>query len=412
MIQPLVRRVLFLCVPGLLGCLHGCSLMSSPKPDRPRDDAIRAIWVTRFDYGTPEDITRIMDNVAGAGFNTVLFQVRGNGTVAYPSRYEPWSRQFDFRHPGFDPLAVAIREAHRRGLELHAWINVMPAWRGPGEPPMRSQLYHARPEWFWYDANGIRQPTRHEVDGKTRDWYVSLNPCLPEVRNYLTRLCREIVNQYPVDGLHLDYIRFPNEPVIRGEKIPDYPRDARTLALFRDDSGGTPEANPDQWNRWRTEQVTRLVAQISTMLAQEKPAVKLSAAVGSVAARGLTHFQDAPTWIQRDLVDIVFLMNYTSSPDKFRARIEPWLPMQSWVTIVPGLWVKDEPDVAGGAEAAAREIAVAREMTGGFCFFAYASLFDGREGVERTRPIDQDRNKRAIRRSILVPAIERKLPGS
>ncbi len=68
---------------------------------------IRAIWVTRWDYKSPADIARVMDNCKSAGFNTVLFQVRGAGTVFYPSRIEPWAEEFGGRDPGFDPLGVA-----------------------------------------------------------------------------------------------------------------------------------------------------------------------------------------------------------------------------------------------------------------------------------------------------------------
>jgi uncharacterized lipoprotein YddW (UPF0748 family) len=178
--------LLALCVTVLTGC------QSAPKVL----DPMRAVWVTRSDYRTADDIDRVMDNC----------------------------------DPGYDPLAVAVHEAHRRGLALHAWVNVMPAWSGDGPPPIRNQLYHTRPHWFWYDATGKRQPITHRVGDRTRNWYVSLNPCLPEVRQYLVAVMREIVANYPVDGLHLDYIRFPNEAVVPGEQVPDYPRDRRTLA--------------------------------------------------------------------------------------------------------------------------------------------------------------------------------------
>ena len=165
-------------------------------------EPIRAIWVTRWDYKTPGDIARVMDNCKVAGFNTVLFQVRGNGTAFYRSRIEPWADELGGRDPGFDPLAIAIEEAHRRGLSLHAWVNVIPGWRGDTPPTNPRQRYNAHADWFWRDAAGRRQPL---------GWYVSLNPCYPKVRRYLTAVMQEIVANYPVDGLHLDYIRFPNE---------------------------------------------------------------------------------------------------------------------------------------------------------------------------------------------------------
>ncbi|MCA9254761.1 MAG: family 10 glycosylhydrolase, partial [Phycisphaerales bacterium] len=132
----------YVCLSGLAAILpFFCGCSTGARVHQP----MRAIWVTRWDYRQAEDIPRIMDNCANAGFNTVLFQVRGNGTAFYDSPYEPWAEEFDFKNPGYDPLRDACREAHDRGLELHAWVNVMPAWRGPAEPAAKDQLYHAHP---------------------------------------------------------------------------------------------------------------------------------------------------------------------------------------------------------------------------------------------------------------------------
>ena len=134
----------------------------------------------------------------------------------YPSKIEPWAEQFDYQDPGYDPLATALREAHARDMELHAWMNIMPAWRGTKPPTCPDQIYNTHPEWFWYDQHGNRQALSR--------FYVSLNPCLPEVREYLVRVLEEVVANYPIDGIHMDYIRFPSEPPAtpRGSGI-DYP---------------------------------------------------------------------------------------------------------------------------------------------------------------------------------------------
>src|SRR5688572_12674087 len=93
-------------------------------------DDVRAIWVTRFEYQTEADVKAIVANCAALGFNTILFQVRGQADAYYRSSIEPWAERLGGRDPGFDPLDVACREAKRRGVALHAWVNVMPAWRG------------------------------------------------------------------------------------------------------------------------------------------------------------------------------------------------------------------------------------------------------------------------------------------
>jgi len=349
--------------------LVGCQ--STPK----LLDPIRAVWVTRMDYKTADDITTIMDNCQSAGFNTIIFQVRGNGTVFYPSKIEPWAEQFDFQDPGYDPLAVAIEQAHSRDMQLHAWVNVMPAWQGPNEPKESKQLYHQHPEWFWYDADGNRQPLNHVVGDQQRGWYASLNPCLPEVRKYLVRVFREIVTRYDVDGLHMDYIRFPNEPVVRGEQIPDYPHDARTLALFKKETGKTPESDPEAWNDWRTSKVTQLVSDIHRMMRRSARGKALSASVGAVRKNGLTHYQDGKAWIENGDIDAVFLMNYTPNVNEFDERITPWLEIPGKARIIPGMMVRRSGERATDLDTCQKLVDTARERTGDYCVFAYSSIF-------------------------------------
>ena len=113
-----------------------------------KTEEARVLWVIRDSYKSPEDVKHIMQNAADYHFNIILFQIRGNGTVYYPSRLEPWAMAFDGKDPGWDPLRVAVEEAHKRKLELHPWINVYPAWRGKSLHPDPGQLWNSRREWF------------------------------------------------------------------------------------------------------------------------------------------------------------------------------------------------------------------------------------------------------------------------
>jgi uncharacterized lipoprotein YddW (UPF0748 family) len=377
--------VLVLCLS--LATVCGCSV--------PLRQPMRAIWVTRSDYRAPEDVTRIMTDCKEAGFNVILFQVRGNGTAFYRSNVEPWAEELGGGDPGWDPLQLAIDEAHARRMELHAWVNVMPGWRGRHPPVSSEQLYNKHPDWFWVDESGQRQPLVAQVDDREYVFYNCVNPCLPEVRDYLVDVFEDLAANYEIDGLHMDYIRFPNEAWGAGHKVPDYPRDARTLALFRDATGYTPDENPEAWNKWRTEQVTRLVRAIRDMLRWTKPKAALTAAVGSVRENALRHFQDGRRWIDERLVDGVILMNYTDEPTEFGKRIQPWIAEQPPVPVVPGLWFGrhqgKSPEAA--ARAVKEQIEIARNLTGDFCIFSYAGLFGGGE-------------QRAVRREVLLPFLQ------
>ena len=383
-LRGLVLALLLVGLVPLAGCQPG---LRRGGGGLPAGEGIRAIWVTRWDYKSPADIARIMENCRQVGFNTVLFQVRGQGTAHYRSRLEPWAQELGGRDPGFDPLAVACREAHRRGLGLHAWVNVIPGWRGKQPPQDRRQLYHAHPDWFWRDAAGRRQPP---------GWYVSVNPCYPEVRQYLVAVMQEIATRYPVDGLHLDYVRFPNEwnsSYPEGAKVPDYPRDPRTLALFRQATGKTPAQAPGQWDEWRTAQVTQLVREIRSMLRRARPHVALSAAVGAdptLAQR--THFQDARRWMAERLVDAVFPMNYTTDLALFNQRLQLWSSAPSPVRVVPGISLERRT-----AATVKQQLACALRQRSDLCVFAYSLLFD-RAGADDDRPTTE---RAELRRSVM-----------
>lgn len=375
------------CLGGLSGCVRPAARSDvARRAARP----IRAIWITRWDYRSAEDVKRVVASSADLGFNLLLFQVRGNGTAFYRSSLEPWADELTGMDPGYDPLAVACAEAHRRGVELHAWINVMPAWRGKAPPTNPQQLYLRRPEWCWYDQHGARQ--------RLSDFYVSLNPCLPEVRSYLVGVCREIVDRYDVDGLHLDYIRFPNEPPATpaGSGL-DYPRDPRTMTLFRTETGRRPDSSPAAWDAWRTECVTRLVRAIREMIDEEKASVMLSAAVGAAPDRALRHFQDGMGWAREGLIDAVFPMNYTDDPALFAARLQPWQAEPLRARLVPGIRVGKDDDAAardmGDGELALREqVKTALQRCDAFAVFAYASLFD-----DPAETADNRAGRRALR---------------
>ncbi len=341
---------------------------------------LRAIWVTRFDYRSEADIETVLRNCQEAGFNTVLFQVRGNGTAFYDSALEPWAEELGGADPGFDPLEEACDAAHDLGLDLHAWVNVMPSWRGARPPADPGQLYNARPEWHWYDQQGRRQPL---TDG----FYVSLNPCLPEVRSYLVEVCREIVADYEVDGLHLDYIRLVNELAPPGA---DYPRDAATVALFLAEAGQDPERNRPAWDLWRAAKVTALLRAIRDMVEETRPEVVLSAAVGS-APEGPRerHQRDSAAWVREGLVDALFPMNYTADPAEFRARLDAWTDAACGVRIVTGVMARPDDRAPATVE---EQVLDALARSPHVCLFAYSYLFGG--GEEAAAPGGAERAAR------------------
>jgi len=333
---------------------------------------MRAVWVTRFDWKTKEDVETVIDQCSQLGLTDIMFQVRGNGTVLYESDIEPWAEEVGSSHPGWDPLHTAIGLAHGRGMKIHGWMNLVPAWRGLLPPTDPRQLYNAKPEWMWYDQQGRRQPL-------CKNFYVSINVCLPEVREYLVGVAQELIDRYStLDGLHLDYVRFPNEPpaIPVGSGI-DYPRDERTLDLFKQATGGLhPDSAKKEWNQWRCDTVTDLVQRLRDAVtktnARRDPSKRLvmTCSIGPVRDLALQHLQDSKPWLDRNLLDMAFPMNYTPDTDLFVSRLsDAWRPYECGCPVVAGLGLYMCSDAV-----AHEQIGKAVSLTTSLCLFSYASI--------------------------------------
>lgn len=387
---PNMTRPIALLLAFAAAFLSACS--SVPRIPTEGVGPERAMWVTRFDYRTREDVERIVDDCANAKIDTILFQVRGNATASYKSKLEPWGEQFGFQDPGFDPLGVALERAHAKGLRLHAWVNAIPAWWGTTPPSDPRQVWNAHPEWTWFDQNGERQRFSEK-------FYVSLNPCLPEVRAYVVEVVRDLAIHYPVDGVHLDYIRFPNEPPATPKGL-DYPRDERTVGLFRAATGKDPAKDKPAWDAWRAAQVTQLVRDIRAMLKQARPRATLSAACGPIPEKALKeHFQDVRTWLAEGLLDVVYPMNYAADFATWTQRARIWTEIAGNTKVVMGI-------MAGGRDAEAHRafLDAGRRMFDGWSLFAYAKIFDSRADVQ-DKTTDEAKFERSQLRKALVPIL-------
>jgi len=193
----------------------------------------RGVWVTRWDFKNAGDVARIFKNVKELGATQVFFQVRGNATVCYPSRIEPWAWELTGitpatlgKDPGWDPLAVAVEEAAKNHVELHAWMNVFPGWRGVEPVPKGFKHPWAdKRSWFMVDHRGV-------LMRPTATFYTFMSPGSPAVREYLTSVFGEIAQLYPtLDGIHLDYVRYPGHKELGGFR--DFSYDEASVAAFQ-----------------------------------------------------------------------------------------------------------------------------------------------------------------------------------
>lgn len=273
----------------------------------------RGVWMSRFEYAnkdpevSKQKIRTVFERARTARFNMVFFQVRGNGDAFYKSSYEPWAASLTDslgKDPGWDPLEFAVGEAHRLGLEIHAWTNVFPYWRGPALPPSSEppQPYRAHPEWIVCDKDG--KPM--SVNPPAND-YIWASPGIPAVRQHVRNVVMDIVNHYDIDGIHFDYVRYPEGSPVKG-----YSHDSVSIARF-----GSPEGNPEKlaWDHWQREQVNQFVIEAYNDITAAKPWVKVSASViGKYMGTGWTSYnavyQDPRRWMEVGKIDFIVPMVY------------------------------------------------------------------------------------------------------
>jgi len=276
--------------------LFGLTSVASSAGTGPKMVEHRGIWVTRWTYKSPEQVREIMAEVAGAGFNAVYFQVRGQHDAFYRSDIEPWAKDLTGelgKDPGWDPLAVAVDAGHSHGLEVHAYLNAFPMWRGEIGPDVSKPLHAWRtnPEWLVADLDGTPMGLN--------EGYVYASPGNAEVRDRLVAVVADIIKRYAVDGIHLDHIRYPGE---------QYGRDLPAMAAW--ESAGRPA-----FDDWRRTVVTEAVAAV-----QAVSSVPVSAAVWGVYENrwGWTevsegrngYFQDADAFTKTGAADALLPMIY------------------------------------------------------------------------------------------------------
>lgn len=203
----------------------------------------------------------------------------------------------------------------------------------------------AHPDWANYDNLGNMIPV-----GQTKPFF---DPANPEVRQYLLKLYEEIVTRYDVDGLQLDYIRYPFQDPSAG-RIYGYGKAAR--AQFQQLTGMNPinisPSQPELWQKWtkfRTEQVDSFVAKVSEQLRQKRPNLILSVAVFPLPEQERIQKiqQNWETWARRGDVDLIVPMTYALDTSRFQRLAQPWIASKQLgaTLLVPGIRLLSLPTI-------------------------------------------------------------------
>ncbi|WP_455674029.1 glycoside hydrolase family 10 protein [Phocaeicola sp.] len=349
-----------------------------PVASQPKYE-IRATWLTtlggmdwpRTKAGNAAGIQRqkkelcdILDRLKAANFNMVLLQTRLRGDMIYPSSIETFAESltgYTGRNPGYDPLAFAIEECHKRGLELHAWIVTIPA----GNTRQVKLL----------GRNSVVQKNRSMCKLYKGNWY--LDPGNPDTKEYLSRIVKEVASRYDVDGIHFDYIRYPEQ----AENFPD-------KDTFRKYGKGK------ELKQWRRDNITEIVRRLYTDIKSIKPWIKVSSSpVGKYRdtnrypSRGWNAYhivyQDAQKWLKEGIHDALFPMMYFQGNNFYPFALD-WKENSGNRWIVPGLGIyflsPREQDWA--LDEVVRQIHFTRQMKlNGQAYFRNRFLLDNTKGI-------------------------------
>ena len=321
---------------------------------------VRAVWLTTIggiDWPRStkadeqkQELTATLDRLQQAGVNTVMIQARVRATTIYPSSMEPWDVCMTGqagRSPGYDALELVVDECHRRGMECHAWVVTIPVGK-----------------WNKLGCQQLRKKYPKLIRHIGEEGY--MDPEQPQTGDYLAEICREIVTRYDVDGIHLDYIRYPET----------WPKGRRT----------TPAAQ-------RRSYITGIVRKIHDAVKAEKPWVKLSCSPigkhddltryksGGWNARSAVS-QDAQAWLREGLMDALFPMMYFQGNNFFPFAID-WQEQAAGRIVCPGLGIYflDPREGKWTLPVVEREMHVLRQLGLGHAYFRSKFLTDNVKGV-------------------------------
>ena len=327
-------------------------LVAQPKHE------VRAVWLTTIggidwprSYAhdgmgirqQQQELCQILDRLKAINVNTVLLQTRVRATTIYPSNIEPWDGCMSGkagRSPGYDALQFAIDECHRRGMELHAWVVTIPVGK-----------------WNTYGCQQLRKRYPSLIKHIGEEGY--MNPESPTTADYIASMCEEITRRYDIDGIHLDYIRYPE--TWRGSKS--------------------------------QENITRIVRRIHQKVKFYKPWVKLSCSpigkyddLSRYSSKGWNArrqvAQDAQGWLRDGLMDQLYPMMYFQGNNFYPFAID-WQENNCGRTVVSGLgiYMLHPHERNWPLSEVKRQLNVTRQIGMGHCYFRAKFLLDNVKGV-------------------------------
>ncbi|TDC22729.1 hypothetical protein E1265_14980 [Streptomyces sp. 8K308] len=321
--------VVLLAVVGLLAPTVG-SAAATEGGDGPPEQW-RSYWVDAFNPGiyTPEQVSTLIDDALAVNANALIVQTARRYDCFCNRAVYPRTDAAVAPAP-YDPLDEVIAQAHAAGLEVHAWVNVNTMWNSATPPSSPEHVFNQHGP----TAQGADRWLNRKVDGTElvgANAYV--DPGHPDAVAYIVSAIQSIVREYDVDGINLDYIRYPDGSAQTTHS--DWGYNAVSVARFQRATGRTdvPAPADEQWSDWRRDQVTNLVRRIYLGIWEVDPTARLSmdaitygygpqSVGGWESTRTYAEvLQDWAGWLDEGIMDTVVTMNYKRNWNVDQARM-------------------------------------------------------------------------------------------
>lgn len=345
------------------------------------DDAIKGLWVVRHDITSPEKIDTLLAVAAKYHLSDLFVQIRGRGDAYYNSAYEPKAEELE---GDFDPLAYLVERNRKYNLRIHAWINVFYLWSSDSLPKSPQHLLNQKPEWVVYPARMTPDSSLDRRKGDSEGWYNS--PLLPEVQQHIFRIVDDILSNYPVQGIHLDYIRFPGRdfdyhPQVRRLFRKTYLLDPLEFKIEKEAfvdkySLVGYELYYDRWTRFLRDGLSDFVKVLSQKIRRRSGDIIISAAVkADLTEAHLRFYQAWDRWLKEGWIDWAIPMNYTGNNVEFLNRIRRMLNSGLMNRLLIGISLYNQSEAA-----AIEKIKAVNDLSmNGYVLFSYKQFSENKK---------------------------------
>jgi len=272
---------------------------------------IRAIWVLPWSITSPQQVDKVIADALAAGQTDLFVEVRYRSDALYKTNRgqddfaNPEPRSYILPDNGFDPLEYCLARGQIQGLKIHAWVVVFNATPTNQTYLQNNHIYRNHYDWITYDQNGRR------MNGGDQYGYF-IDPGIPAVQDYVLEVLSDLVSGYPeLDGLHLDYIRYPGT---------DWGYHPISVQRY---NNHVIQYGTSTWNQWKTSRITEFVQKTYLRVKRINPSLIVSAAVfANYEDATASYAQDWKDWLDKGIVDCLYPMAYHVNFTEFGRQLD------------------------------------------------------------------------------------------